>query len=187
MGFDLRLVFLSTFSFDQLMYHESISHDFMCGISPYHIHLPPLRDRLEDLGRLSNFFFQVASEENRIDPIRIPTEFIKLCRKYSFPGNLSELRAMIYYSVTQFQEGLSVSKSTQHWIHQNTAKKDLVVADQSKLISFSTRDLPTISQVTQALIDEALKRSKGNQTRAAKFLGISQQALSERLRRQTRA
>ena len=187
MGFDLRLVFLSTLSLDELMNHKNVPHDFLCGISPYHIHLHPLRDRMGDLGRLSNFFFQVAYEENRIDPISIPTEFRKECAKYSFPGNLSELRAMIYHCVAQSKEGRSISKSIQHWIQQNSAKKDSAALDKSKLITFSSKDLPTISQVTKALIDEAMKRSDGNQTRAAKFLGISQQALSERLRRQTRA
>ena len=49
-------------------------------------------------------------------------------------------------------------------------------------VSFSER-LPTIKQVTELLVAEAVKRSKGNQNIAAQFLGITRQALGKRLQK----
>ncbi|MCB1781880.1 MAG: hypothetical protein KDJ34_17695 [Candidatus Competibacteraceae bacterium] len=55
------------------------------------------------------------------------------------------------------------------------------LASDDRLLCF-TSHMPTLKQATDLLIQEALRRSGGNQTAAAKLLGISQQALSKRLR-----
>ena len=55
-------------------------------------------------------------------------------------------------------------------------------AEPMENLSFPA-ELPSLRQVSEQLVDEALRRSEGNQTRAARLLGVSQQALSSRLRR----
>jgi DNA-binding protein Fis len=56
------------------------------------------------------------------------------------------------------------------------------IQGNNTLVFFSER-LPTLKQVEQSLIDEALKRAKGNQSIAARTLGISRQALNKRVKK----
>jgi DNA-binding NtrC family response regulator len=70
--------------------------------------------------------------------------------------------------------------------HIAREKKDRIVStevelEETTLLTFS-RKLPTIKQATQMLVDEAMKRSEGNQSIAARMLGVSHQALSKRLK-----
>jgi len=54
---------------------------------------------------------------------------------------------------------------------------------ENNILVFFSEQLPTLKQAEQSLIDEALKRAKGNQSIAARSLGITRQALNKRLRK----
>ncbi len=114
----------------------------------------------------------------------LPKDLFKLLGTYSFPGNVRELQAMVFDTVSRHKVrilSLTVFKS-----HIAREKKDRIVStevelEETTLLTFS-RKLPTIKQATQMLVDEAMKRSEGNQSIAARMLGVSHQALSKRLK-----
>ena len=98
---------------------------------------------------------------------------------YSFPGNIRELRAMVYDAVSVHRERILSLDTFIKAIGPVKAKAPTPAPDRS-LFSGIER-LPTFAEAAELLVTEAMARSGGNQTIAARLLCISQPALSKRL------
>ena len=158
--------------------------DLLYRLSSHRIEIPPLRERKEDLPALLEFFLSAAAESMGKKTPTIPQELISLLATYSFPGNVRELRAMVYDAVSVHQAGvLSMSRFKKgiSFTSVNPAEHAATVQDGSKKVHF-TDQLPTLKEISQLLIEEALKRAEGNQSLAARLLGVTPQALSKRLK-----
>ena len=151
----------------------------------HHINLPPLRERMDDMPLLVDHFLGKASRELNKKSPAIPKELVTLLQTYSFPGNVRELEAIIFDAVSRHKSKiLSLASFKQHIVQEQENRMHPGNPDtrDTALITFSDH-LPTIKYATHLLVTEAMGRAAGNQSIAAKFLGISQQALSKRLRK----
>ena len=80
--------------------------DLFYRLRGHHIHLPPLRERLDDLPLLINHFLEKSAQALH-KPIPIaPAALYSLLKNYSFPGNVRELEAMIHDAVARHQRGI---------------------------------------------------------------------------------
>jgi DNA-binding NtrC family response regulator len=151
----------------------------------HHIHIPPLRDRKEDLLPLLDHFLEKAAKDLGKKKPTPPSELIILLNAYHFPGNIRELESIIFDAVSKHVSGkLSMEVFKSYISKQQPAFKADSVGlplDDTAPISFAEK-LPTLKQAEQLLIAEAMKRSDNNQAIAAMHLGISRQALNRRLR-----
>jgi DNA-binding NtrC family response regulator len=137
---------------------------------------------LDDIPLLVEFFTEEASTILKKNKPLIPVELYDILKSYSFPGNVRELRSMIfdavavnntkYLSLNIFRDYLGLEKEE--------IPKEISLKNE-KLLMFDSA-LPTIREAVNLLIDEALFRTKGNQSEASKILGITPQALSRRLK-----
>jgi transcriptional regulator with AAA-type ATPase domain len=134
---------------------------------------------------LDHFLGQAATTLGKNKPTP-PRELITLLGVYHFPGNVRELESLIFDAVSKHKSGKLSTEVFKTYISQehpaSTVDSKQVVVEETALITFAER-LPTLKQSEQVLISEALKRSDGNQAIAAMHLGISRQALNNRLRR----
>lgn len=183
---DARIVVATNQDLDGLLAAGRFRKDLYYRIGDHHIHLPPLRERLDDLPLLVEYFLaKAAATLDRKKPTP-PDELITLLDTYDFPGNIRELESMVFDAVSSHKSGTLSLETFRVHISQKQAKsfESLKTDDFSEksLIAFSAR-LPTLKQAEQLLIDEALRRSNGNQSIAALSLGISRQALNKRLRK----
>jgi transcriptional regulator with PAS, ATPase and Fis domain len=177
---DARIVVATNRALDKLMDSEQFRKDLYYRLSTFEIRIPPLRERKEDLPLLVEYFLQEAVKELERKKPSVPHELLPLLKTYHFPGNIRELRSMIFdavskqtspiLSLTPFKEAVGVN-----------APRDSDSRPE-RLLSFG-EELPTTKQAVELLIDEALKRAGGNQSLAAGLIGISHQALNKRLRR----
>lgn len=158
--------------------------DLNLKLREHHVHLPPLRDRLDDIPVLTDYFFEESArilEKKKPTP---PRELYTLLQTHTFPGNISELRRMVFESVREHESKiLSLDVFKAHMARKKVEKpykEELDIDDSSPFRSF--RKLPTIKKVTHMLVEESMRRSGGNQSIAARMLGISQPALSKRLK-----
>ena len=160
--------------------------DLSYRLRTHHIHLPLLRERRDDIPRLVNYFLEKAAQEQKKEKPAAPARLFSLLDAYSFPGNVRELQAMIYDAVSQHKSGVLSLKVFRSKISDTDGRALRYVEPDSPgagLMTFS-EVLPTLRQSEKLLIAEAMKRANGNQTVAAGMLGISQQALSKRFRRE---
>jgi DNA-binding NtrC family response regulator len=183
---DARIVVATNQDLDILQASGKFRKDLYYRLCDHHIQIPSLRDRREDLPVLVEHFLDKASKTLNKKKPTPPEELITLLATYHFPGNIRELESIIFDAVGSHKAGkLSMDLFKAH-ISQKIAGsgvelEKLPTIGQS-LISFSEQ-LPTLKQVERLLIDEAMKRSNGNQSIAALGLGISRQALNKRLQK----
>ena len=155
-------------------------NDLYYRLQTHEIRIPPLRDRKDDLPLLLGYFLDEASRELSRKKLAVPAELLTLLETYDFPGNVRELRSMVFNAVSRQKEKMLSLSSFRETMRRDEIELALN-ADDFK-IDFPEK-LPTIKNITENLINEALLRAKGNQAIAAGLLGISPQALSKRLGR----
>ena len=161
--------------------------DLYYRLRAHHLHIPPLRDRQEDLPLLINHFLENAAQELGKPTPTPPAELYGLLKTYPFPGNVRELEAMIFDAVAQHQGGvLSLKTFRSIAFDRRNGPDDGPPASPAleNLSSLFPDSLPTLKEAEQALITEAMQRADGNQGIAAGMLGLTRQALNKRLTRQ---
>ena len=162
----------------------SFRRDLYYRLRTHRVQLPPLRERLCDIPLLLDHFLAEAAQALGKKKPTPPKELPQLLATYSFPGNVRELKAMIYDAVSLHRDRMLSMDSFISAIGQQRGSVAAAPASQpSGLNPFNSfEQLPTFGQAAELLVEEALRRSNGNQTIAARLLGISQPALSKRLK-----
>lgn len=158
--------------------------DLYHRICVHKIHIPSLKERLNDIPILVDYFLEQTAKKLQKKKPTPPKELNLLLQTYHFPGNVRELKAMIFNAVSTHKTrmlSLNSFKSTifDEEIHNNPDITQ-TLKDTPPSLTFP-ENLPTIRQMNQLLVEEAMKRASGNQAVAARILGISRQALNHRL------
>jgi DNA-binding NtrC family response regulator len=159
--------------------------DLYYRLKAHHIHLPPLRERRDDIPLLLDHFLEEAAGRLGKRKPAVPAAIFDLLGTYHFPGNVRELRAMIYDAVSQHNSGVLALRRFDMAIGGQlppSAATPDTVAPAGELLSFAAL-LPTLKQSCVLLVREAMRRANGNQTQAARLLGISRPALIKRLQK----
>ena len=179
---DARIEVATNQDLDKLQSSGQFRKDLYYRLGDHQIHIPPLRRRREDLAVLVEHFLEKASKVLDKKKPTPPAELITLLSTYHFPGNIRELESMIFDAVSSHASGkLSMDSFKTHLLKTTSADAADLAPENGALIGFS-HQLPTLKQIEQLLIDEALKRANDNQSIAALSLGISRQALNKRLK-----
>jgi len=186
---DTRIVVATNQDLDSLNSSGRFRKDLYYRLCGHQVQIPALRQRREDLGLLVEHFLAKASKILDKKKPTPPPELTTLLSTYHFPGNIRELESMIFDAVTNHTAGkLSLDLFKAHISKKHpttTADPTDIPLENEAQVSFS-HQLPTLKQIEQLLIDEALKRSNHNQSIAALSLGISRQALNKRLKKTER-
>ncbi len=155
--------------------------DLYYRLRTHQIHVPPLRERMDDVPLLVEHFLAEAARTLGKKKPTPPPELFQLLATYRFPGNVRELKAMIFDAVSVHRGGV-LSLDTFIRAIGPVSGKALNVPPPQKSLFAGVDRLPTFAEAAELLVVEAMTRSKGNQTIAARLLGISQPALSKRLK-----
>lgn len=157
---------------------DEFRRDLYYRLQTHEIRLPPLRERKEDLPSLLDLFLSEAAEKLGKKVLTVPPELLVLLETYDYPGNIRELRSMIFNAVSRQKEKMLSLQPFRDAMGHTGVLPRLPVSTEE--LVFPSR-LPTIKDVTESLIREALERAQGNQAIAAGMLGLTPQALSKRL------
>jgi transcriptional regulator with PAS, ATPase and Fis domain len=183
---DVRIVLSTNKDLWSLQRAGKFRKDLNFRIRTHHINIPPLRERMDDIPLLVNYFLDKTAYTLGKKTPKPPAELFKLLQGYSFPGNVRELQTMIFDAVSindtktlslKFFKARIKEASINNKVEWNNDK------NETSSILFPEK-LPTIKQVTELLVEEAMRRANYNQSAAAKILGVSQQALSKRIKKQ---
>ncbi len=181
-----RIVVATNRDIQFLRESETFRSDLYFRLKTHHIHLPPLRERAGDIPLLVSHFLEIAAKKLEKETPTVPPELYTLLGTYHFPGNIRELEGMVLDAVSRHKGGVLSIASFQRAIgeqsivsHEDTTVKGSNFAEGLSALAA----LPYLKEVEQLMITEALKRADGNQTLAAKLLGMSRNALNKRLNR----
>jgi DNA-binding NtrC family response regulator len=158
--------------------------DLFYRLHTHHIEIPPLRERMEDIPLLVDHFVEKAALALKKKKPALPAQLWPLLGTYSFPGNIRELQSMVVDAVSTHKSGtLSLSVFKSHIEREKQARGESTPEPHKQIdrIIWPTT-LPTKKEAIEMLEAEAMNRANGNQSIAASMLGISQQALSKRLK-----
>jgi DNA-binding NtrC family response regulator len=175
-----RFIIATHQSLSELVAGGRFRRDLYFRLQTYEIRIPPLRDRKEDLPLLLDHFHSLAAEKLDKQQLAVPPELLTLLETYDFPGNVRELRSIIFNAVSRQKEKMLSLQPVRESMGY-TGENPRPAASRQGMVF--PKKLPTLKAVTEGLIEEALSRAKGNQAIAAGLLGITPQALSKRLKR----
>jgi DNA-binding NtrC family response regulator len=187
---DARVVAATNKDIESLQESRQFRKDLYYRLEAHHVHIPPFRGRTEDIPFLVDHFLREASKNLGKKKPTPPRELFTLLSTYNFPGNVRELQGLIYDAVSTHKSGiLSMDSFRAKITHKHRAPRSVEKGntgfpETDKKKALFTEQLPTLKEVEHLLIEEAMKRAKGNQTIAAEILGMSRRALNNRLMRQ---
>ncbi|MBN2444681.1 MAG: sigma-54-dependent Fis family transcriptional regulator [Spirochaetales bacterium] len=180
-----RFVFATNRDLGHLVDSGLYRKDLYYRLSSHHLRIPPLRERKDDLNLLINLFWNKAIAEFEGESFPVPVEVFTLLHEYDFPGNIRELEGLIIESFIYYQKQGELSLFLEQKLGSAftmTATSAQIQHNTNNLFS-SCLLLPSIKEAIDLLVEEALKRSTGNQGKAAEILGITRTALNKRLHR----
>jgi two-component system response regulator AtoC len=148
--------------------------DLYYRVNVVSVHLPPLRERSEDIPELALHFLARYNGRLGLSVRQIAPAAMKLLVEYGWPGNVRELENVIERSLVLTGEATITPEELPE--HIRSATGELVPADSDLSIKRRTAELE------QSLIRRALERTKGNRTRAARLLELSHRALLYKIR-----
>ncbi len=185
---DVRVITATNRTIEFLTSGGTFREDLYFRLRSHHIHLPPLRERKGDIPLLvSHFLKQSAAVLNKKTPTP-PPELFTILGTYHFPGNIRELEAMVHDAVSQHEGGVLSTRAIREMIDEDTSAPHGDAAHEASADSFADglsgfQEFPTLKEMEQLMIAEALKRADGNQTVASRLLGLSRRSLNNRLSR----
>ena len=180
---DARIIAASNHNFDTLLEQGRFRRDLYHRLRGHHIHVPPLRERREDIPLLFDHFLHKAAKDAERPVPEVGAEVRQALEQYDFPGNVRELMNMVHHAVTSHDgAALTVRDFLEGDSADGRARRNLrVFRDRDFRVQMNYREFPSLSQVEQMLIDEALRITGGNKSQAAELLDISRPTLNKKL------
>jgi DNA-binding NtrC family response regulator len=172
-----RVIAATNIDIDAAASEKRFRKDLLYRLKTHHVRLPPLRERVGDVRLLTDHFVAETARERGQDLPIVEEKAHERMGLHPFPGNVRELRALIVDAMSRCRAG-RITASDLHLPEAGEAS----VASESVVVQFG-RTLPTMKQVLDRLVDAALERSGGNQSVAARLIGVTPQAISGRLKR----
>ena len=180
---DARLVLATHRDLKAMIQHGEFRQDLYYRLTTHQVMIPPLRERYEDLSLLLNHFLREAAESLHRQAPTIPPELPAYLSTYRFPGNIRELRAMVFEAIARHTRGVLSMNSFLSVINTpavTAPSEDL--SEQLVIIKDAQGErIPTLKEAEAALIVQALRLAKGNQGVAAGYLGIQRSTLCKKL------
>lgn len=165
-NFNVRIIAATNENLEKAVSEKRFRQDLLYRLHDFEITVPPLRDCLEDVMPLAEFFREIANKELECRVEGFSSEARKALLSHPWPGNVRELRQKIMGAVLQAQEGI-IRK-----VHL-----ELGLAETSAAVGFALRN----DEEEKERIMRALKQSGGNRYTAAKILGIGRTTLYKKL------
>jgi two-component system NtrC family response regulator len=164
---DVRVVAATNINLEEAIQAGKFRTDLYHRLSPIQIQVPPLRERVADIGPLAAFFLEQHDPRRRFTD-----EAIEVLARYSWPGNVRELRNVITRAAV-YSSGEEIGAGD---LPQEIAGKQMatVVPDQIGTYSLDGLEQHTIFKV--------LAQTGGHQQKAADILGISRRTLIRKLK-----
>ncbi len=166
---DVRIISATNRNLQKAISRGLFREDLFFRLNVVSIHLPPLRDRKEDIPLLANHFLKVFNKKQGKTIERISSNAMKALTDYSWPGNVRELENTLERLIV-FAQGKVIT--TQDLVYSNTVLSGMVTSEPIRL-----------EEMEREHIVKVLARVNGNKTQAAQLLGIDRKTLRIKIKK----
>ncbi|MDF1591968.1 MAG: sigma 54-interacting transcriptional regulator [Desulfobacterales bacterium] len=169
---DVRIITATNKDLGELMAQKKFREDFFFRINVIPIHIPPLRDRREDIPLLVNHFIQQLHTRTEKSIAGLSAEAMGLFMAYHWPGNVRELKSALEYAFVVSAKGLVKPEHLPLQIRNGAGQKT------GSFVVPGRKD-----EAEKKALVTALRRSKGNQSQAARILGVNRVTVWNRMKK----
>ena len=166
---DIRLVCASNKDLNQMIKENIFRQDLMYRINTVEIHIPPLRDRAEDIPLLAEYFLEIYKRKYNKPQMTIGETALKKIQHHLWPGNVRELQHSMERCVILSESDI-LHPNDFFFSTSEGVKKEKVMFDHYNL-----------EEIEREVIKEVIKNNKGNITKAATDLGLTRTSLYRRM------
>lgn len=172
---DVRVITATNSNLEDAVQNNQYRKDLYYRLNVIPIHLPPLRNRRDDIPLLLNHFIEKYTQENGMSPKTMSDEALDLCLNYEWPGNIRELENAVESAVVLSDDDRIQPEhlpNLTHGIPSTALQVDAVgtLAD-------------TKGQAEKLVIEKALEEAGGNRTRAAEALGVTVRTIQYKIKK----
>lgn len=177
---DVRIISATNRDLEKMVIEGSFREDLFYRLNVIHLHIPPLRERREDIPRLAEYFLQKFRNKLGKDIRKISAYAMDILMNYNFPGNVRELENIIERSIALESSSIVLPDSLTLSVHK---KAQLVSMHTPTPLSigedFNLDD--HLADIEKGYLLKALENTQGVKLRAADLLGISFRSFRYRL------
>jgi len=172
---DVRFVAATNHPLEPLVEGGKFREDLFDRLNVVTITLPPLRERMEDIPLLANYFLQKFTEENHKNISYISPEALEMLMQYSWPGNVRELENTIERAVIFSIHPIILPEDLpQKFLQSLSEKKEERAEEKPPLLP---EKLLPLKAIEKSYVLRVLEETKGNKKKAAEILGIDRTTL----------
>jgi two-component system nitrogen regulation response regulator GlnG len=196
---DVRIIAATNKTLEQEVAKKQFREDLFYRLNVVRIHLPPLRLRREDIRLLAEYFLKKIATHKHLPRLTLSGDAIKVLEEYPWPGNVRELENTIQRACVLASSDVLLPKD----IPLGFANHPEDSVESAPQVSGAVGGKPTLEIAVETLLDAAsadsrlqllpwlereftvfaMKRTKGNQVKAAKLLGVTRATLRKRIER----
>ena len=185
---DVRLIAATNKDLEKMIRDGKFREDLYYRLNVVAIELPPLRNRKEDIPRLAQYFLKKYGNEFDRKDVKLSDEASKRLVSHSWLGNVRELENVIKKSLLLSKGDVLLAEHIQ--VFERTDNQSSLTSFDEFLRQFAQSETSegrlyedVLFKVERTLIHQVLTQTKGNQTKAAKILGLSRPTLKEKIDR----
>jgi DNA-binding NtrC family response regulator len=176
---DVRIIGATNKNFERLLEEKTFREDLYYRLNVVEIHLPPLRERREDIPLLVDHCTSKLNRELGKNIKATSDEALKRLTEYDWPGNVRELENLIERAMVLGKSdvlGIENFPSQITRLREQTEPR-LSLLDGLKLPDDGLPLIETVEEIEKRLIKEALEKTGGNKTKAAELLGVTRKIM----------
>ena len=164
---DVRIIAATNKNLEELVAEKKFREDLFYRLNVVSIHLPPLRERLDDIPLLGDHFLRKYAAENEKPVSRISAEVLDLFLRYQWPGNVRELENVIERAVTLSHHSIILPEDLPWRLR----------VEPSAIRATSLPSQISLTELEKLYIKKVLEETGGNKKKAADILGIDRRTL----------
>ncbi len=186
---NVRIVAATNRNLESEVSEKKFREDLFYRLNVVRVHLPPLRQRIEDIRLLAEYFVKRVATEKHLPKLKLSEEAVRVLESHNWPGNVRELENTIQRACVLATSDILLAKDIPLGIAATEPAAAAVVMSNEAAIEVLLRSAQSDAGVEllpwleREFTVYAMRQTNGNQVQAAKLLGITRATLRKRLER----
>ena len=176
---DVRVIAATNQNLEELVKQGKFREDLYWRLAVLSLHLPPLRERQEDIPLLCEHFIKKFNQDLEINIRGLTSEALELLKNYHWPGNVRELESVIYEAMVM-SDGVWITEDN---LPSRIAERQSFPIDEVASLGLTLPEAVErlTARLEKEMIRRALKETNGHKSRAAQKLGITRKTLYNKM------